>query len=200
MDALTELAAQIMRISAGAGSVARMGRALDRLNEEIADMPDGAALLHQHEAAEALRFTTDDSQEFDEISDSIDEIARHSLRLVASRYQELLTHERLARGKLRDAIRDLEDVRARNRAKHQPLSRKIPDEHVHLTLTDPQKRALKFLAATEGEREGVARPSKASLAELAHGGLARKTKAALGYAITKRGRGARGILLWDEIL
>ncbi len=197
MDALTELAAQIMRIAAGAGDVSRMGEAIDRLNEAIIDMPDGAVLLFKNEAAEALSFAPKYS---DEISDSIDEIARHSLRLVASRYQELLTHERLACDNLRDAIRDLEDVRARNRAKHQTLSRAIPDDLVHLTLTDPQKRALKYLAATEGEREGVARPSKAILAELARGGLARKTRAALGYSITKRGRGAHGILLWDEIL
>ncbi len=120
MDALTELAAQIMRISAGAGDVSRMGEALDRLNEAIADMPDGAVLLYKHEAEEALSFAPNHS---DEISRSIDEIACHSLRLVASRYQGLRTQESQARVNLRDAIRDLEDVRARNRAKHQTLRR-----------------------------------------------------------------------------
>ena len=82
-----------------------------------------------------------------------------------------------------------------------PVHRKPhhPDDHVPLTLAEPQKRALKYLATAEGEREGMARPSKVSLAELARGRLARKTRTALGYSITARGRGAYQHVRWDEV-
>jgi hypothetical protein len=121
------------------------------------------------------------------------------LRFVASRYEGLIPQASKAEQEILQVIRRLEDIRARNWAKHQPLSRNIPDEHVHLTLTDNQSRALRYLAAEDG-RQGAARPSKACLAELAHGGLARKSGTVSGYSITKRGRTAHGHLLWDDIL
>lgn len=202
MEALAELAAQIMRIAAGGGDVVRLRDALEQLDQAISDMPSGSILLMQHEVAEALRFAPPVRPETDEermIEYAIDDIARHSLRLVASRYQDLLTQERHARTGLFGAIKFLEDARERSRARHQPLSRKVPTHLVHLTMNQKQRRALKYLASVEGaEREATGRPSKDTLAELATAGLARKSNDPIGYSITGRGRDAHGHLLIDD--
>ena len=112
MDALTGLAAQIMRLAAGAGSISRMGRTLSDLNEALAAMPDGAVLLFDDEAGEALDFTSSNA---DAVDRSFEEIARQSLRLVASRYQRLRAQTSIAKRSLLDAISSLERAREDDR-------------------------------------------------------------------------------------
>ena len=193
MDALTELAAQIMRISAGAGNVARMGDAMGRLNQAISEMPHGAPGLSHYEALEALRFTTDRFERFDEIRDAIEEIARYSLRFVASRYQGLNTQVRTGGSDIIRATEALEWAREESRRRGAPHV-SVEDLRARMEismLSSGMKEALAF-AALKGRpaKKRTKRPNSGSLTALERRAMIVRGTSVYDCEITEKGRHA----------
>lgn len=208
--ALRKLAAQIMRIAAGAGDVRRMGDALERLNEAMDAMRDQRAILFQEEAAEALRFAeADDFPDYDgyEIERAVDEILRHALRLVASRYQDQRSQVSIAEGDLQTAIqsmdRALRDLREKGRrgdpkpdGSPKPLW-SDPRDGTGIAISPQPKltprmmEALAFAAIKDrAERVRSKRPHPQSLAALEKRGMVVLGPTNLDYRLTEKGREA----------
>ena len=208
---LAELAAQMMRLAAGGGSIMRWGDALNRAMKLFDRSFDGQPLsIGQIEMQEALKFqrpwvaASDIEQQIEQRTKrQIDTIATQALRLVASRLEGNSMQERLSEGRLLDAVHLFVEARAeryKERQRGQPIvirhtaprRLKKTTQPTSAPLSARMVDALKFLGETDRTAlRGMRRPGAATLRALEVRGLIKPGGATLGYSLTARGLEAR---------
>ncbi|PZQ49783.1 MAG: hypothetical protein DI556_09945 [Rhodovulum sulfidophilum] len=197
--ALVELAAQTMRIAAGGGSVTRWGHAFDKVNDFFERKVDGKQLgITLFEMQTALQFERLGPGVVDQTDREIDAIARHALRLVASRLESNNTQVSRSESDLDAAIRRLEQLREERRREHRTALRQASSQRAKgkalaaASLSEPMIDALRFLSeANPNPLDGKLTPGAATLRALEARGLIERGEGRMGYSLTPRGEKAR---------
>lgn len=194
-EALAELAAQMMRLSAGGGSTARwieaLGMVVGRFDRVVDGQPFGISLF---DLRKALKFSRSEMKVLP-IDREIDSIATHALRLVASRLEGNDVQERFSEGKLKEAIRHLEEAREERYGEwtQRPPGAFSEVDWTDYSLTAPMIAALEYLSEPDEKAPRRKRPPGASTMRALLGReMIERGEGPMGYMLTARGREARG--------
>ena len=198
-EALAELTAQLLRLSAGAGSVSRLVAALRSLDETMEEA-GGSVVLHQAGLHDALRFDRRDLSDFTlDIHRETESIIRHALRVTASRLEGNTVQESRSEHELHRAISEIERLREASRKRfHEERRAGRADAEASVrallanSLTPAMANALAFLAVTDREaRKALPRPQTRTLLALQDRKMIAPGDGPLGYVLTPAGRRAR---------
>lgn len=192
--ALAELTAQLLRLSAGAGSVARLVEALKSFDDVVAES-GGAVLLQRTDLQTALRACRNGwDEDLSDVEDAREEIIRHALRVAASRLEANPLQERRSSSDLTDALGRLDRTREDNRRRfieERREQKRTVEDAVAGMLSPTMRRGLAFLAeADSSARRAIPRPQQRTLAALEERGLIVRGEGPLGYALTPAGKRA----------
>lgn len=188
-QALADMAAQLMRLSAQAGSIWRFDQALKEFAKAMRELPSGPPLL-EHEAQSALMFSRGVSS--DEVDDELGNVLTQALRVVASRLERNDLQEQRSRGALLEAMERHQEActrRAQRWREEYSLRRPLSiGERFALSLSHSMTAALLFIKESDGRRRReMKRPHNASLRALENRSLIRPGDGVLGYVLTEEG-------------
>lgn len=195
-EALAELTAQLLRVSAGAGSLERLGDALDDLHEQIASA-GGNSVLYRAPIPDVCLDAVE--ERLRDVDARIEKIIRNSLRVAASRLEGNRLQENRSKNEIHSAISDIEwfreekrkqfrEERRDGRAAAEASARAL----LANSLTPAMANALAFLAVTDREaRKALPRPQTRTLLALQDRKLIAAGDGPLGYVLTPAGRRAR---------